>query len=199
MPEDNRNEPAESSDPEDTQSEGSGMTRRQMVTAGAATWASVSLAGCNYLTGPGDDGLTETPSDDDEQPNTTVTSNTTTTGDTGSGGDSTATTTSCSQSATFLPGMEVGILTDVFNSADGSFAGADAVESVVVSFPDADIEPKELTWTGSHETQSEKSWGAAIKTAADADPGTYRYEITVEPKPDADIDKTTITDSFELV
>ena len=199
MPEDNRSEPTDSSDPEDTQSKGSGMTRRQMVTAGAATWASVSLAGCNYLTGPGDDGLTETPSDDD-QPNTTVTANTTTTGDTGSGDDSTAaTTTACSQSAKFLPGMEVGILTDVFNSADGSYAGADVVESVVVSFPDADIEPKELTWTGAHETDSEKSWGAAVQTAADAATGTYQYEITVEPKPDADLDKTTITDSFEIV
>ncbi|MFB6110231.1 MAG: hypothetical protein ABEJ60_05080 [Halodesulfurarchaeum sp.] len=204
MHEDNRNGTDESSDPDDTQSKGVGMTRRRMLAAGATTWASVSLAGCvHYLTGPGDDGGKQTTTPEDGQgTNTTVTANTTTTGSPGTGGDSTGgapTTTACQQSVKFLPGMEIGMLIDVFNSEDGSFAGTDAVDSVTVSFPDADIESKELEWSGSHESHSEESWGGTVETSADTEPGTYRYEVTVEPKPDADIDGVTITDQFTIV
>ncbi|MFB6131827.1 MAG: hypothetical protein ABEJ44_00295 [Halanaeroarchaeum sp.] len=176
-----------------------------MVTAGAATWASVSLAGCHYLTGPGDDGGKQTTDDGQQttgggqQTNTTVTSNTTTTDDTGTGGGGGTTTTACQQRAKFMPGMEVGILIDVFNSEDGSFAGTDVVESVTVSFPDRDIASRELAWTGSHETQSEESWGGTVDTPPDAEPGTYRYEVTVEPKPESDLEKTTVTDRFTIV
>lgn len=211
MSEDNRNGTIESSDSEDTRSDGTGVTRRRMIVAGAATWASVGFAGCVEISG--DDCEEETTEDgggggggggqqttqDGQQPNTTVTSSTTTTGDTGSGDGSTGTTTSCSPRAEFLPGMEIGVLIDVFNSVDASFAGTDAVESVTLSFPDRDIEPQELSWTGSHETHSEKSWGSTVETPPDADKGTYRYEVTVEPKADADLDKTTVTDSFTIV
>lgn len=189
-------------DSEDDQSEGSGVTRRRMLAAGVATWASVSLAGCNYLTGPGDDGGKQTTSDGGQGTNTTVTSNTTTTDSPGTGDGSTEKspkTTACQKSMKFLPGMEVGMLIDVFNSEDGSYAGTEAVDSVTVSFPDADIESTELEWSGSHEVQSEQSWGGTVETTADTEPGTYRYEVTVEPKPDADIDKVTITDQFTIV
>lgn len=203
MSDDNRIGTNESSDSEDHRSEETGVTRRRMVVAGAAAWASVSLAGCIDI--QGDECEEETTeggqqtTQDGQQTNTTVSSSTTTTGDTGTGDGSTGTTTSCSPRAEFLPGMEVGILIDVFNSVEGSFAGKDVVDSVTVSFPDRDIEPKELAWTGSHETHSEKSWGSVVKTASDAEPGTYRYEVTVDPKPDADLDKTTVTDSFTIV
>ena len=122
-----------------------GLTRRR-VAAGVATWATVSLAGCNYITDPGvDDGNGDdgdgTPSD------TTVTTQTTSTDDPGDGGGGSSTTTSCNSISRFTPGMEIGFVVGVYDSATGSYLGEDMIESVEVVFPDLPLMPVRSTRT----------------------------------------------------
>ena len=131
-------------DPDESETGRSGMTRRRLVASGAATWASVSLAGCNYITDPG----VETPAVSTE---TTTTGNTSTTNETsnttdsdgGTGDDSTdgsteeETGTSCASIGRFSRGMEVGLHVAIYDPETGEPLGADAVDSVTIEFPDA--------------------------------------------------------------
>src|SRR6056297_1360839 len=94
---------------ESSETADSPVTRRRLVAASAATWASVSLAGCTYITDPGvdsDDGPTVTNE-------TTTTGNTTNestgneSGDEASGGESSG--DDCASIGRFSAGMEVGL------------------------------------------------------------------------------------------
>lgn len=179
-----------------------GLSRRRVLATGAATWATVSLAGCTYITDPG----TETPtvttetSTTDEEGSTPVNGETPTDGNETEGGESTTTsgptTTACSSSNIFQPGMEIGLHVTVFDSETGDVLSDDAIESVLVSFPDADIEPMELNWEGAHEEYSLDTWGSKLVTDANIDPDTYNYEVTVLHD---DETTTTITDQFKIV
>lgn len=186
----------------------SGLTRRKWVTAGAATWASASLAGCNYLTGPGDDGGTPTPEETTtgemtttqgtgDGTNTTVTTQTTTTDSNGGNGGAT-TTEDCGSVSTFSPGMEIGIIVGVFESTTGSFLGSQAIESVEVDFPTGAFDTLELEWEGPHESFSTDGWGQTLQIAEDATPGTYQYEVTIVPKDGVGIDASTVIDQFSI-
>ncbi|MFT4892207.1 MAG: hypothetical protein ACI9YT_003148, partial [Halobacteriales archaeon] len=107
----------ESKDPQTGSGDTAATTRRRLVASGVATWATVSLAGCNYITDP------YSPEEDDDN-TTTVTTQTSTTDTPGtadgspSGTESTptetttsppTTTTACANIGRFAPGMEVGI------------------------------------------------------------------------------------------
>jgi hypothetical protein len=172
------------------------VTRRRLVASGAAAWATVSLAGCRYITDPGVD----TPAATDT-PTPTVTTETTTT-DTPVGPTPTPdpdatptetptpsptptpttappTTTACASIGEFAPGMDVGLHVGVYDSQTGEPLGDDDLRAVTVEFPEADYGRRELNWHGDHERYDEQTWGTKIVTDPDAQPGTYRYEVAV--------------------
>ena len=201
MSEDNIDDSAESTDeaPADG-TDKQGLTRRRLVASGAATWATVSLAGCNYITDPG----VETP---------TVTTETTTTDDPSPAngtnestedGDPEPTetpteesTTSCASIGRFARGMEVGLHVGIYDPETGDPLGADAIDAVTIEFPEADYGPVELNWEGAHEAYDRDTWGSKIVTDADTDPGTYEYEVNVES--DREDVAATISDRFTVV
>jgi len=197
----------EAGDPQTGSGDRAAVTRRRLVASGAATWATVSLAGCHYITDPGVDDS----DDDDSETTTTVTTATSATGSPGTGDgtdDGTptetttappTTTTACANIGRFAPGMEVGIHVGVYESETGSFLGDEAIDSVTVEFPEADFGPLELSWKGPHEKFSTNGWGGKITTTPDTDPGTYRYHVSVEASEASDVPDETVTDQFLIV
>ncbi|MFD1641361.1 hypothetical protein [Halohasta litorea] len=179
---------------ESSEATDSPVTRRRLVAASAATWASVSLAGCTYITDPG--------VESEDEP--TVTNETTTTGNTSnestdnesSGGESSG-GDDCASIGRFSAGMEVGLHVGVFDPETGDPLGAEAIDSVVVEFPEADYGPLELNWEGAHEAYDRATWGSKIVTDEDTDPGDYEYEVHIEGD-DADI-ATTVKNQFTIV
>ncbi|UWG46815.1 hypothetical protein HSRCO_0519 [Halanaeroarchaeum sp. HSR-CO] len=206
--------------------EGAGMSRRRMMAAGAAGWATVGLAGCASVSpdcdaandgdgagsndgsdsdgGDGDDGDGDG-GDGDGGANVTVTSQTTTTegdtptedGDGGDGGDG-ATTTECEQASVFAPGMDVGFLVSVYDNLTGDLLDDERLSKVQISFPETDLDPIELTPSGPHERHVRDKWGGKASFAADAEPGTYRYEIEVERASDNE-PRAVVVDELKLV
>ncbi|TQQ82167.1 hypothetical protein [Halonotius roseus] len=178
--------------------ESGGLSRRQLVATGAATWASVGVAGCTYITDPGVE------STDDEP---TVTNETTTTGGTNesadneSAGNESGGTTSedeCASIGRFAPGMEVGIHVGIFDPETGDPLGSDDIETVTVEFPDADYGPLELNWEGAHEAYDRATWGSKIVTGEDTESGDYEYEVHIEGGEGTDL-ATTVTNQFTIV
>ncbi|QLH77263.1 hypothetical protein HZS55_08145 [Halosimplex rubrum] len=196
------------------------VTRRRLMAAGAATWATASVSGCQYITDPG------TGDDDTDTDTPTVTTETTTTDepvgpdtptDPGDGTDDPAatpdeetetptptptptpppTTTSCASLGRFAAGMEVGLHVALYDPETGDPLGDDAVDAVRVEFPDAEYGPLELNWRGDHEAYSAETWGSKIATDADTERGTYRYEVTVEA--DDETVETKVADRFTVV
>lgn len=161
------------------------------MAASAAGWATVSLAGCSDTGGNGGGGTTT--GDGGGTSDVTVTTQTTTTegggspssGDGGSsGGDGGGGTTQCTQSAIFAPGMDVGFLVSVFDDVTGDTLTDENVASVELSFPDADFEPVTLSPSGPHEKHVDEKWGGKLSVPVDAQPGTYKYEVSVAREPD---------------
>lgn len=193
-----RDQPSERTDSTSTESSDttdSPVTRRRLVAASAATWASVSLAGCTYITDPGVD----------SEDGPTVTNETTTTGNTTNGSTNGSTEESeggsgddCASLGRFSAGMEVGLHVGIFDPETGDPLGAEAIDSVVVEFPDADYGPLELNWEGAHEAWDRSTWGSKIVTDEDTDPGDYEYEVHIKGGKAYDI-ATTVTDQFTIV
>jgi hypothetical protein len=206
---------AECDDEEDDQLTGSdAVTRRRLVASGAAAWATVSLAGCRYITDPGVDTDTPTP---------TVTTETTTTDTPTPDPNATptptpdpdatptetptpsptptptppATTTACESIGEFVPGQEVGLHVGVYDSQTGEPLGDDNLQTVAVEFPEADYGRRELNWRGDHERYDEETWGTKIVTDPAAQPGTYRYEVAVIG--DEGEVQATVTNRFTLI
>ncbi|MFC7113748.1 hypothetical protein ACFQH2_00405 [Natronoarchaeum sp. GCM10025703] len=197
-------EPSGGNNEETGPNQRSNLTRRRLVASGAATWATIGLAGCNYITDPGpeddaggdggddgDDGGNETPSE-----NTTVSNETTTTENGGeNGGEEEG--QSCASIGRFAAGTDIAMNVDVFDQVSGDHLGAGELESVTVEFPDADFDPINLDWSGPHEKFRPEEWGGKLSTDDDVSSGTYRYEIVVEGE---SIDGTErITDQLTIV
>lgn len=179
-----------------------GVSRRRLMAAGAAGWATVGLAGCSDDGGNTDDTTNgDTTEDGEDTTDVTVTSQTTTT-ETGTtddgGGGETTTTTSCTQSGVFAPGMDVGFLVSIYDTVSGDLLDDDTVEYVRIRFPNADFDPVELTPSGPHQEHVDDKWGGKLVTPIDADAGRYKYEIEVE-KADAEEPEAVATDEIELV
>lgn len=199
--------PQDDSAGRDESAQSDGVSRRRLVASGAAAWATASLAGCRYITDPGtgdsDDTPTptistettttdepveptETPDDDDDDdetpggdtpdgtPTETPTPTATPTPTPG------PTTTGCASLSEFAGGMEVGLHVFVYDSETGDALGEESIDSVVLDFPNADYGPLELDWRGKHERYSRDAWGSKVVTDADAESGTYQYEVTVD-------------------
>lgn len=196
------------SETESEPSQMDGVSRRNLMAAGAAGWATVGLAGCVDIQGEdceeedgGENGGGENGGDGTDD--VTVTTQTTTTGgdtptEDGGGGGGGGTTTQCTQQSIFAPGMDVGFLVSVFDNFTGEKLDADELSTVVLEFPYADIDSVELTASGPHEEYVPDKWGGKASVPVDAEPGTYRYEISVATDPDED-PEPVVTDELELV
>ena len=178
----------------------SGVSRRRLLASGAATWATVSVAGCNYITDPGPPEDNDDGGDDNDVPtgNATVTNETTTTGGS-DGSDETTSGDDCQSKQEFNAGEEVALNVGVYESDSGDFLGADALNSVTVEFPDEpDLEPVELSWSGPHEQYIPDGWGGKLETISDMEPGTYQYEISIDGDEVFD-DEERIADRITIV
>ena len=181
----------EQTGPDTAEGDGSGkLSRRRLIATGAAAWASVSAAGCTYITDPG-------PESSDDGP--TVTNETTTTGNgTADNGTDDSGGGECSSIGRFRQGMEVGLHVGVFDPETGDPLGSDAIDTVKVEFPEAEYGPLELNWEGPHEAFDRATWGSKIVTDEETEPGEYEYEVHIEGNEETDIE-TTVTNQFTIV
>lgn len=180
-----------------------GFSRRGMMAGGAATFTSLSVAGCCDPPAT----ATETPSPT-ATPTLTVTNQTTTTDEDGTSVDeSTPTPTptpsptptgtgACTPASLFMQGQEVGLLVGVYRMDSGKLLGPSEVSSVSVAFDAEAVEPRELAWRGDHESVIEERWGGTLADTDRLEPGTYQYEVTVRTH---DGTEETVSDRFELV
>lgn len=202
---------------DDMADEREGISRRRLVASGATAWATVSVAGCSRIDDPNQpifgeaptetetETETETPTDtgggegEDGGGGTTVTNETTTTDNPGSGGETaTPTETSCASIRQFAPGMEIGLNVSVYETDTGEPLGESDLEGVKIEFPNADLESRDLAWSGDHEDHDVDSWGGKIETSEDIESGTYQYEVVVEGD-DERVAGNRVTDQFTII
>lgn len=192
------------------------LSRRRMMAAGAAGWATVSLAGCSSPGGSGSGGngdQTTAPEQTTTDVSVSQTTTTTTTGGSGGGATTTTTTSSggngggggggggggkCELESVFAPGMDVGFLVSVYDNLTGSLLDDGDLATVLVSFPNARFEPVQLSVDGAHTDHVSEKWGGKLELPADAEPGTYSYDIAVQ-RPGEDEPTQVATDEFVLV
>lgn len=174
-----------------------GVSRRGLMVTGAATMTTMSVAGCS-------DNGESTP---EETETLTVTSDTSTTDSTaGSPADDDTPTptdtqtpsptgTSCTEAGLFLQGQEIGFLVGVYDRMTGELLGPDAIDSVTLSFPDAGLAARQLSWRGDHDAVAADRWGVALSETDRLEPGRHNYEVAVST---VDGREATVTDVFKL-
>jgi hypothetical protein len=173
-------------------------TRRKLMATGAATWATVGLAGCS-----GDDGgngngngdttdpsgngngngdttteptPTSTPSPQPE--NYIVSTNTYWNGHPapeGTGGY----VGSCSPERQFRRDMDVTFVIGVWDPETGNPVTDDVVDSVTVSFPDRSFDDVALEFVPAEEEGDKPQWNGTFDIPDDAETGSVAYEVQV--------------------
>lgn len=174
------------------------FSRRRLIATGAATWTTISVAGCSD---GGDPTATETES-------LTVTNKTTTTEDPGTPGDDTEepggtptetaspTGTACTSAGRFAAGQEIGLLVGVYRTESGEKLGPGEVDSVHASFASDGIDDRELDWEGGHERVVDDRWGTRLSDTDELEPGAHSYEVTVTTTAG---EEATVADKFAIV
>lgn len=163
-------------------SDDAGVTRRRLLVAGAASWATVGLAGCSggedeTTTQSTTESTTEEPTTAEPEPkNYVVTAET----GTGSVPEGVSFASSCSPTRTFVPGMMVTWQVGIFDPETGEQLTDEDLESVTVNVeggPSVD-----LAWAGDDEENPAQEWGGSWDIPADMDPGEEGTKIpyTVE-------------------
>jgi len=174
-----------SSENDDTETRAGKMTtRRKVLATGAATWATVGLAGC---TG-GDTDTTTEEQETTEGPGQTETENgpedfivSTNTywnghpAPEGTGGY----VGTCSPERQFRRDMDVTFVIGVWDSATGAAVTDDVVDSVTVSFPDRPYDDVELEFVPAEEEGDKPQWNGTFDIPDDAETGSVSYEVQV--------------------
>ncbi|MEA1930803.1 MAG: hypothetical protein U9O06_04545 [Euryarchaeota archaeon] len=163
-------------------------TRRRLLATGAATWATVGLAGC---TGSGDD----------SDGGSSGARNYVVTAETGAGSEgvpeSAGFISACSASRRFVPGMQVVFYVGIFDPETGEQLTDEDLDSVVVNVDGS--ESVELSWAGDDEENPADEWGGSYVLSEDIEPGTYSYTVEVS-NGDANYQTVGILeDSFEVI
>jgi len=150
-------------------------TRRRLLAAGAATWATV-LAGCS---GNGDDGDDNNTGDSDgssAQPENFVV-----TAETGTGSEgvpeSAQFASSCSATRRFIPGMQVIFYVGIYDPDTGDQLTDEDLSSVNVNVDGG--ETVELGWAGDDEENPAQEWAGAWTVPEDTEPGSISYTVEV--------------------
>ena len=172
---------------------GASTTRRRLLATGAATWATVGLAGC---AGNGDGG-----SGGGGDGSAGGAANYVVTAETGAGSEgvpeSAGCISACSASRRFVPGMQVVFYIGIFDPETGEQLTDEDLESVVVDVDGS--ESVELGWAGDDEENPADEWGGSYVLPEDIEPGTYSYTVEVT-NGDANYQTVGILeDSFEVI
>lgn len=161
------------------------------MAAGAATWATASVAGCQGTNTP-TPGQESTPTPTPEPANYVVTDEMATASAFG-----VSFASSCSPTRLFAPGMKAVWEINVYDPETGENLADDAIDSVTVNI---DGGPSiEAEWIGDAEEHPAPIWDASWDIPADAETGEWTYTIEVTATNDADV--LTVgraTGSFEV-
>ncbi|WP_017342791.1 MULTISPECIES: hypothetical protein [Halorubrum] len=174
-------------------SETATTTRRRLLATGAATWATVGLAGC--MGGDdGDDGGDGGDGSADAQ-------NFVVTAETGAGSEGVPETagfiSACSASRRFVPGMQVVFYVGIFDPETGDQLTDEDLGSVVVNVEG--VQEVELGWAGDDEENPAEEWGGSFVLPEDIETGSYSYTVEVS-NGDASYQTVGILeDSFEVI
>jgi hypothetical protein len=222
----NRRESSDEHDSTEGKSTGNmNVTRRRLLASGAATWATVALAGCG-----GDDGETptetateteaetaaetdtetatetdtETATETDTETATATPENYVVTTETWTGGGVPAPISfmsSCARSDTFVPGMQVVFFVGIFDPDTGDLLTDDDLSGTQVNVGDG-METLDLEWTDehSHATRNEgNNWVGSWDVPEDMSPQSLSYTVEVT-NGDADFQNVgVLTDGIEVV
>jgi hypothetical protein len=155
--------------------------RRRMVLTGAATWATVGLAGCGQNSGDGADSPTDTDADTDSPtdadpsgspaPEDYVVTDDMVAGSQGlpeSGGLLSAN----APTRRFVPGMEAVWKVGVYDADTGDILGSGDLDGVAVNVDGGDT--VDLSWSG-----GEEEWSGSWTIPEDTEPGTFTYTVEV--------------------
>jgi len=165
---------------------GAGTTRRRLLVSGAATWATVSLAGCPSGNGGTDTTTTTATGGDGTTTTTTATpepqpENYVVTAETGTGSEgvpeSAGFVSACSPTRRFVPGMQAIFYVGIWDPETGDQLTDEDLSSVVVNI---DGGPQvELGWAGDDEENPAEEWGGSWVIPDDMEPGTVSYTVEV--------------------
>jgi len=196
---------------EETASNRSGTTRRRLLASGAATWATVALAGCTGGDDGGNGDATTEPTDT-ESPTTTTTTEPTpqpqnyvVTTETWAGGQGVPASISfmsaCARSDTFVPGMQAVFFVGIFDPETGDRLTGDDLGGVQVNVGDG-MNTIELEWSDehSHATRNEgNNWVGSWTVPEDMEPQGLSYTVEVTDG-DANFQNVGIlTDQIEVI
>lgn len=151
------------------------------MAAGAATWATVGLAGC--ASGGGQSETTTTAPTTTTKPQDLVV-----TTDMATGSESIPVTagfvSACTPTTEFSPGMHAIWDIGIYDPDTGKHADPEIVESVQVTMSSSDVaaadgKTVEISWAGDDEENPHDYWNGAWVIPEDAAPGTVNYDVEV--------------------
>ena len=159
---------------------GANTTRRKLMAAGAASWATVGLAGCS---GNGDTTTEEPGTTASPQPSDLVVTEDMVTGSDGIPATA-GFVSACAPTRTFSPGMHAIWDVGIYEPDSGEVADPELVESVQISMSSSDVsaadgETVEITWAGDDEENPHQYWNGAWTIPEDVATGTVEYEVEV--------------------
>lgn len=164
--------------------EWSGASRRRFLVAGAASWASISLAGCSGL-GGGE------PDEEEEPIPTFVVTDEVVVGSEGIPEGAEGLIRPGSGQRIFLPGMQVIFKVGVWDPESNAIVSDEALDEVVV---DLDLDESiDLSFY-----RDDREWSGEWQVPEDAEPGTVEYSVEVTDS--ANFTHTGVLDrEFEIV
>jgi hypothetical protein len=173
-------------------SEATTTTRRRLLATGAATWATVGVAGCM---GGNDESDGGGGGDSSGARNYVVTA------ETGAGSEGVPETagfiSACSASRRFVPGMQVVFYVGIFDPETGEQLTDEDLNSVVVNVEG--VQNVELGWAGDDEENPADEWGGSFVLPEDVETGSYSYTVEVS---NGDANYRTVgilEDTFEVI
>ena len=205
----NQTDPVDDAESNEHPTDGRGnTTRRRLLASGAATWATVALAGCPGNAGDGGDGgdggsqstetETETPTPEPQAESYVVTTETWTGGGVPS---SIAFMSSCARSDTFVPGMQMVFFVGIFDPDTGEQLTSDDLSGVQVNLGDG-METLDMEWTDEHSyaTRNEgDNWVAAWDIPEDMEPQSLSYTVEVTDGEASFQNVGVLSDAIEVV
>lgn len=171
---------SENFETEDGTSNGPNTTRRKLMAAGAASWATVGLAGC--ASNGGGNTTTEATTTKPKPQDYVVTE------DMATGSDAIPATagfvSACSPTRTFSPGMHAIWDIGIYDPDTGDIVDDTKIESVQVSMSSSDVSAAdgktvEITWAGDDEENPHQYWNGAWVIPEDVSAGTVNYTVEV--------------------
>jgi hypothetical protein len=198
-------------DESEQQGDGPDTTRRRLLATGAATWASVAVAGCPGDGGDGETSPTGTDTPTDEPTDTATDTpepqpeNYVVTAETWAGGSGVPASISfmsaCATTNTFVPGMQVVFFVGVYDPETGDKLTNDDLDGAQINLGDG-METVSLSWSEdhAHATQGDTNWVGSWTLPEDMEPQDLSYTVEVSGGGDANFQNVgVLTDNIAIV